>query len=271
MIVEVIKPQVFLPSVHSVRCELAKCAAAATVSRGKLGGYHVHTSHPQVHLRSLQETYVECNIAHKSLQEAGNFKDAEQLISRLLNFKPHPHESVLEHGNFTVTFRISRICTHQLVRHRIAGITQESTRYVPYHKHDILTLIKPMRVSDEYLGSYKVEWDRDKLVEGHCPRWVYWAAQQVIRYGMLVNGKLDGNKWKREDARYELPHMMPAWIVFTTNLRQWRHMVAHRDQKKASPEMQYIFGEIRRFLGDVSPVLLENLEGENRNGGGQVK
>ena len=41
------------------------------------------------------------------------------------------HESVLEHATFTFAIEgISRACSHQLVRHRMASYSQQSQRYV---------------------------------------------------------------------------------------------------------------------------------------------
>jgi len=49
------------------------------------------------------------------------------------------HLSVLEHGSMSVRFfGVSRGMTHELVRHRLASPTQESTRYVDYVKGDDL-------------------------------------------------------------------------------------------------------------------------------------
>ena len=44
------------------------------------------------------------------------------------------HESVLEHANATFKIVTDRGVTHELVRHRIASYSQESTRYVKYDK-----------------------------------------------------------------------------------------------------------------------------------------
>jgi len=59
-------------------------------------------------------------------------KSAEKFVRMILSRNP-PHESVIEHGWMTVRFaECSRGFTHELVRHRLASFSQESTRYVDY-------------------------------------------------------------------------------------------------------------------------------------------
>ena len=57
------------------------------------------------------------------------------------------HESVLEHEKLTMLFIIDRGVSHELVRHRIASYSQESTRYCNYSKDKFgneLTFINPI-------------------------------------------------------------------------------------------------------------------------------
>ncbi|MEG2039814.1 MAG: FAD-dependent thymidylate synthase, partial [Hafnia sp.] len=68
---------------------------------------------------------------------------ATTFVSNIIN---RGHESVIEHEKVTVRFICDRGVTHELVRHRIASYSQESTRYCNYSqdKHgNELTFIKP--------------------------------------------------------------------------------------------------------------------------------
>ena len=58
-------------------------------------------------------------------------ESADAFIEKIKNFK---HESVLEHGSITVRFTVDRGVSHELVRHRLASFSQESTRYCNYGK-----------------------------------------------------------------------------------------------------------------------------------------
>jgi len=276
MKIHVMVPQVYLPSVNYARKELAKCACMAALSRERLIAFEVagevvscfESAYPSVTIDPTPSPSVATgpmfsvgtpvtisggsSIGLPSELEVLPFSEAEAMLSRLLNFKPFPHESVLEHGNFSVTFRISRVATHELVRHRLGGITQSSTRYIGYNLRDVVYLIKPMGAPDRLLGQY----DEDSACY-YADDWVMQMFSTMNSYRKLI----EIEKWKREDARYNLAHALAAWIGYTTNFRQWRHMVSLRDHKKAAPEMQFIFGQIREYLGLVSPILLENMEG----------
>lgn len=60
---------------------------------------------------------------------ACEFHSSVKFVHMLIN---RGHEAMLEHGGATVKFITNRGVTHELVRHRVAGFGQESTRYVNY-------------------------------------------------------------------------------------------------------------------------------------------
>ena len=69
---------------------------------------------------------------------------AEPFIRRILK---SGHESVIEHEKITVKIICDRGVTHEIVRHRIASYSQESTRYCNYSREKFgseLTFIKPV-------------------------------------------------------------------------------------------------------------------------------
>lgn len=53
-------------------------------------------------------------------------ESAKKFVAMLIR---NGHESVLEHGSLTVEFTVDRAIANELVRHRLASFTQESTRY----------------------------------------------------------------------------------------------------------------------------------------------
>lgn len=233
MIIKIQNPSIFLPSVIDGRKELCKCAARAQASRGK-----------KVVYQTLD--FIEGHNDHWN-SNVQLLRDAERFIGKLLNYKPHAHESVLEHGNIGIDFVMSRIATHEIVRHRHCGITQESTRYVPLHNASELIFIKPPQYSNLDLGEYEI----DKLL----PNWATRAYESYLNYTLEHE---DGVK--RESARYLLPHCISSNISITANLREWRHIIRLRTSKKAAPEMQFIFCEVKEYFRKVSPVLVEDLE-----------
>lgn len=113
------------------------------------------------------------------------------------------HESVLEHVSVTVRFVVDRGVSHELVRHRIASFSQESTRYCNYGKTGEITFIKPI--------------DLCKNVKAY-DEWMYSCLQAEEAYlNMLKEG------CPPEIARAVLPNSVKAEVVMTANLREWRH------------------------------------------------
>jgi len=81
---------------------------------------------------------------------------AERFLKVILTKK---HESVLEHIHATMRFVTDRGVSHEIVRHRIASFTQESTRYVNYSKRGV-SVISPadFALDDDDLDLlYKIE------------------------------------------------------------------------------------------------------------------
>lgn len=90
------------------------------------------------------------------------------------------HESIIEHGSATFEISgISRVCSHQLVRHRLASYSQESQRYCQYgaleadlepeplplpeaegerrHCHCKFTLEQEQFITDQYMQGFSCE------------------------------------------------------------------------------------------------------------------
>ena len=73
---------------------------------------------------------------------------ASQFVKKIIE---SGHHSVIEHINLSVKFICDRGVTHELVRHRLASYSQESTRYCNYSKGKFgseLTFIKPCWMFD---------------------------------------------------------------------------------------------------------------------------
>jgi len=148
------------------------------------------------------------------------------------------HHSVLEHA--VATFRItgiSRACTHQLVRHRLASYSQQSQRYVNEKQFSI---VEPESVASKPEAHEIFE----KTVEA-C-REAYLKLQEI---GI-----------KNEDARFLLPNAVQSEIVVTANLREWRHMIAIRGQKAAQWEIRVLMMKILNVLKEHAPTVFEDFE-----------
>ena len=123
------------------------------------------------------------------------------------------HESVLEHEKITVIWECDRAIANELVRHRIASFTQESTRYV---KYDDIPVIAPFGLNDEEFAAWKIGAEDS---EGAYDRMIVMGVRPQIARGVLCNS-------------------LRTRIVITANLREWRHILTLRCAKDAHPQMQ---------------------------------
>lgn len=131
------------------------------------------------------------------------------------------HESVIEHYSISVRFICDRGVSHEIVRHRIASFSQESTRYCNYTKDKFenqITFIKPCF------------WDENSL---NYEIWKEMIQMSEKKYFELIQ-----NGAKPEEARSILPNSLKTEIVVTMNLREWRHFFKLRTSPKAHPQMR---------------------------------
>ena len=165
------------------------------------------------------------------------------------------HESVIEHAVLTVRFIANRGFTHELVRHRLASYSQESTRYCNYEGG--VTFIIPPWVAVEP-GEYGGETDDCAAVRSPCPRmtpddewfcrmaWCETSYKRLLAFG-----------WTPQQARGVLPIDLKTEIVITANVREWRHIFQLRCSPKAHPQMQELMIPLRDALRSEVPVLFD--------------
>ena len=150
--------------------------------------------------------------------------------------------SVVEHISISVRFICDRGITHEIVRHRLAAYSQESTRYANYSKDKFgneITVIKPYfwsEDSEEYL-----EW---KIAMKN-------AEQSYLK--LLKNGA------RPEQARSVLPNSLKTEIVMTCNLREWRHVLDLRCSKASHPQIREIMLPLLTEFHEKIPVLFDDL------------
>jgi thymidylate synthase (FAD) len=145
------------------------------------------------------------------------------------------HESPFEHAQ--ATFRIrncSRAMTHQLVRHRLMAISQQSQRYV---SEAAFEYVIPESMPAEFIDDYKAD----------------MAAIQA----MYV--KWRGRGLKKEDARFVLPNACCSEIVVSANFREWRHVIKIRTSNKAQWEIRNVCTEILKHLKKAAPACFTDL------------
>ena len=152
------------------------------------------------------------------------------------------HHSVIEHVNITVRFICDRGVSHELVRHRLASYSQESTRYANYSKERFgreITVIKP------------------SFWHENTPEYLEWltAMEQAERSYM----KLIQLGASPEQARGVLPNNLKTEIVMTCNIREWRHVLNLRCSRTAHPQMRELMLPLLYELHEKLPILFEDI------------
>jgi len=191
---------------------------------------------PEKMLRRIELAGRTCYKSEDCITEDSSRTFVRSLIRR-------GHESVLEHAGFSVRFVIDRGVSHELVRHRLCGFSQESTRYCNYGKAGQVTFVIPPWL-DLQPGTFK---QTSEFLGGPPLTWGMAMLQAEQSYLRLLSAK-----WTPQQARSVLPNSLKTEIVTTANLREWRHIMRLRTAKAAHPQMREIMipllAELKRDL-----------------------
>jgi len=202
-------------------------------------------------------------VSHKS-EDKITKDSAEKFVKMIINMG---HLSVIEHESFSVKFITDRGISHELVRHRLASFTQESTRYCNYLKNKFgnqLTFIIPFWLELEE-GNYHIlednlvidtpngilrfeDFNRDELI------YLYTLHQIEKNYNELIT-----LRWGPEKARSILPNSLKTEIVVTANLREWRHIFKERTSNAAHPQMREIMIPLLKEVKEKIPVVFDDI------------
>lgn len=165
------------------------------------------------------------------------------------------HESVMEHVTFTFGIEgISRACSHQLVRHRIASYSQKSQRYVNESGFEFIT---PPAI--EELPEAKSEYDRviTEITESYEKLAAILTAKHTAEF--IAQGldektaRSKASKMANEDARFILPNACETKIVVTMNVRSLFNFFRHRCCNRAQWEIRAVANEMLRQCLEVAP------------------
>lgn len=177
----------------------------------------------------------------------------EDIDDYLLNLLRQGHGSVLEHVNVSfVLSGVSRVLTHELVRHRAGvAVSQESMRYV--------------RV-DEGIPFWFPQWAREdeELMERTG---AMLESMEELQDWLTAHFELDKEgtpfsekKHKTSFMRRFLPEGVGTSIMVTANLRAWRHIVEARTAEGAEEEIRYVAGLIGSKLRETYPALMSDYD-----------
>ena len=154
------------------------------------------------------------------------------------------HYSVVEHVSVSVDIICDRGVTHELVRHRLASYSQESTRYCNYSGDKFgreLTFIYPSWTHiPEAMDSRKYAIWEDAL-----------RIAEVRYMEMLDAGATP------QEARAVLPNSLATKIAMTANLREWAHIFKLRCDLPAHPDMRQVMKMIMFAMLDLYPSVFQ--------------
>jgi thymidylate synthase (FAD) len=161
-------------------------------------------------------------------------QDRESLLSRILSLG---HYSVLEHASFTFGIEgISRACSHQLVRHRLASYSQQSQRYVAQKERFAAVTPPSIAAHPDLQERY------DALLTE-----IHEVYRQFLDAGVPA-----------EDARFVLPNAAETKIVMTMNARELLHFFDLRCCRRAQWEIRLMAIEMLRLARKAAPLLFVN-------------
>ena len=197
--------------------------------------YHIlsHVDGEQI-LRNIEIAGRTCYKSEDKITDDSAQKFVSMIIRR-------GHESVLEHEKITVKFICDRGVSHELVRHRLASFSQESTRYCNYSNKGITFIIPP------WIVDYH---DKDDATQ--CWRGLLDSSE--VSYNRLIE-----LGWKPEQARSVLPNSLKTEIVVTANLREWRLIFKQRTAPTAHPQMRELMIPLHQELKNSIPIIFDNL------------
>ena len=164
----------------------------------------------------------------------------EKFLNKLVSLG---HESPLEHITFTFGVEgISRACSHQLVRHRIASYSQKSQRYV-----------------DESNFAYVTPPSITNQVDKEYYDYMMYTLSEFYK-------DLRAAGLEPEDARMILPNACCTSIIVTMNARSLLNFFKHRDCNRAQWEIRELSRKMMDICKEIAPRVFQNAGASCRHG-----
>ena len=194
-------------------------------------------------IKKIEKIGRVCYKSENNIKEGS----AERFIAGILK---RGHESVIEHEDITVRMVCDRGVTHEIVRHRIASYSQESTRYCNYSIDKFGNEITVIDLASGF--KYDLNDPADQA------KYKVWneamEAAEKYYFQMLELGAT------AQEARSLLPNSLKTEIVITMNLRSWRNFFRLRCDSHAHPQMREIAIMAFKVFKEKLPVFFSDME-----------
>ena len=179
-----------------------------------------------------------CRTCYRSEDKISE-ESYKNLLTNCLN---RGHESVLEHEKITVRI-YSDIGTYKdLTRHRFASFSVESTRYCSYNKDKYgneIAVVNPVYMEDkEVFETWK------KAIED-----MEKAYMKMKELGAST-----------DMCREILPHSTAAEYTMTANIREWKHILKLRTNKRVHPSIRQVLIPLLKYFKEQMPEIFDDVE-----------
>ena len=172
-------------------------------------------------------------------------KDLEASRKMIRSLAKAGHEAMIEHAHATFKLSgVSRVLTHELVRHRLFSFAQRSQRYVKENEPSYV--VPDVLVDDNSTNVYLV---KAKQTFDAAMNFAWNAYSELLKLGL-----------KPEDARFVLPNACTTEIVVSGNFREYRNFLKLRLGPRAQWEIRKAANIILDKLYEIAPSCFEDLK-----------
>lgn len=187
----------------------------------------------QVCAAAIKQCYSKVGV--DELKEKINKETKQRLIEQIIS---SGHTSTIEHASFTFAVQgISRACSHQLVRHRIASYSQQSQRYVDFNTKGFDYIVPPL-IKKNLVFLKRFQKDMDEIFDKY---------KTLIKNGITP-----------EDARFILPNACETKIVITMNARALLNFFKERLCSRAQWEIRIMAIQMLNLVKKIAPNIFKN-------------
>lgn len=183
----------------------------------------------------LEKIEFKGRVCYKSEEKITN-DSITKFITNLLN---NGHLSVLEHQLISVKFVCDRGISHEIVRHRVASYSQESTRYCNYGRNGGIGVVKPFFFEEDEIKNH-----------------IWLSAMEACERRYLELLRFGASP---QEARSVLPNSLKTELWVTYNLREWLHFFSLRAAKPAHPQMRQLVIPLLLAFKEILPSIFEHV------------
>jgi thymidylate synthase (FAD) len=201
---------------------------------------------PSIRIKQIDGAELIRNIEEygRTCYQSADRMTTESAIPFIKNAIKLGHFSIIEHEKITATVVVDRGVSHEIVRHRIASYSQESTRYVNYK--DGIEVIDP------------IFWPEDSTSDDIQMCKSIWESAMISAEESYR--KMLGLGATPEQARGVLPTSVATELVMTYNLREWRHFFWLRGSRGAHPQIREIAVMLLVALKNLVPAVFDDFD-----------